>query len=90
MTAKVKMAVASGEDFNKTCPSISEILNEKVPDNDDEDDKDSSNPTVDFYVDNDMVHIADTKVEWTFGKNFLKLIKQYRDIESQTIQLGKK
>lgn len=27
MCAKVKMAVASGEDFDKTCPSNSEILN---------------------------------------------------------------
>lgn len=92
MCCKVKMAVASGEDFEKTCPSNSERLNaeETV-----EPEEGSTNPaddvplTVDFYVDNNMVHIADTKVDSTYGRNFLRLIESYRKIEAQAIKCGK-
>ena len=86
------MAVASGEDFNKTCPSHSEILNGKV---DEEDGENENSPaddvplTVDFYVDNNMVHIADTKVDSTYGRNFLRLIESYRKIESNAVRCGK-
>jgi len=92
MCCKVKMAVASGEDFNKTCPSHSEILNGKV---DEEDGENENSPaddvplTVDFYVDNNMVHIADTKVDSTYGRNFLRLIESYRKIESNAVRCGK-
>lgn len=91
MTCKVKMALAGGEDFDKTCPSTSKILNapEPRPVNEDEV-TDDNGPSVDFYVDGKMVHIADTAVEKTYGKSFLKLIDQYHKYEDQASQIGKK
>jgi len=102
MCCKVKMAVASGEDFNKTCPSNSAVLSgadteEKNEENDESQnstDNDQSiteenGPNVDFYVDGHMVHIADTKVVWTYGRSYLKLIEQYRKIEVQANNLGR-
>ena len=78
MTCKVKMALAGGEDFDKTCPSTSKILNAPEPKRENEDEVVEENgPSVDFYVDGKMVHIADTAVEKTYGKSFLKLIDQY-------------
>lgn len=89
MCCKVKMAVASGEDFDKTCPTGTEQLNKKE-ERDDENPlpNEETGPNVDFYVDNNMVHIADTKVDSTYGKNFLKLIEQYRKIEFNASRLG--
>merc|ERR1711941_123187 len=81
MCAKVKMAMATGEDFDDKCPSISKILDVTEPD--------EHGPTVDFYVDGTMVHIADTKVEGTYGRHFIKLIETYHKFEEQVKRAGK-
>merc|ERR1719219_673050 len=91
MTCKVKMALAGGEDFDKTCPSTSKILNAPEPKRENEDEVVEENgPSVDFYVDGKMVHIADTAVEKTYGKSFLKLIDQYHKYEDQASSIGRK
>jgi len=89
MCAKVKMAMASGEDFDSKCPSVSKILDVKTPEANEPVDADEYGPTVDFYVDGKMVHIADTKVEGTYGRHFIKLIETYAKMEEQVKRAGK-
>lgn len=91
MCCKTKMALASGEDFNKTCPSTSKLVN-MIDDEKREEwwTDDSTGPKVDFYVDGKMVHIADTEVEKTYGKSFMKLVDQYHKIETQVNNIGRK
>merc|ERR1712038_2172502 len=83
MCAKVKMAMAAGEDFDKTCPSVSKILDAPVIEVNEPMDADEHGPTVDFYVDGKMVHIADMKVEGTYGRHFIKLIETYSKMEEK-------
>lgn len=88
MCCKVKMAMAAAENFDKTCPSTSKILAGRKKETE-LTASDENAPSVDFYVDGKMVHIADTKVEWTFGRNFMKLIHTYHKMEGDAKRVGK-
>eukprot|EP01134_Creolimax_fragrantissima_P006716 CFRG6716T1 len=41
----------------------------------------TSGSEVDFYLDNDMIHIADTKVERRFGQYYLRQVSKLADIQ---------
>lgn len=42
-----------------------------------------SNSDIDFYIDKDMIHIADTKVQRRYGDYFLRQINNFEDLYSQ-------
>ena len=104
MCSKVKMAVASGENFDETCASSTVIVNSDNPivkkkvSEDDKDGKTTSTedeveddvgPNVDYYVDNDMVYIADFKIDKSYGNRYIQLIESFRNIEATAKRISK-
>jgi len=96
MCSKVKMAVAAGENFDETCASSTKIVNSEYKDSDnnsdgknDGDTEDDVGPNVDYYVDNDMVYIADFKIDKSYGNRYLQLIESFRNIEGTARRVSK-
>merc|ERR1712174_54254 len=104
MCSKVKMAVASGENFDETCASSTVIVNSDNPivkKKEAENDKDGKTastedeveddvgPNVDYYVDNDMVYIADFKIDKSYGNRYIQLIESFRNIEATAKRISK-
>lgn len=46
-----------------------------------------SGSELDFYIDNDMIHIADTKVSHRYGEFFIRKILKFEDLNRRLHQL---
>ena len=46
-------------------------------------------PQVDFYIDKDMIHIADTKVARRYGDFFIRQILKFEEINRSLVSAGK-
>ena len=46
----------------------------------------SSGSELDFYIDNDMIHIADTKVSHRYGDFFIRKIRKFEDLNRRLHQ----
>ena len=44
-------------------------------------DDDEPNTDIDFYVDRDMIHIADTKVARRVGEHFIRHIQKLNEVQ---------